>query len=160
MPEFELRQRPSVVAAQIYPLEDGTFRWSNAGRWALTIGVDDRDGRLVDFVAYFQDDRSTWFLRRGDESPVLGAPELAFAAYHNKPVKLCSTPDLWLSGHRRHLWHSIFCIIDWGVNLAPFLDGVSRVECDSPELQKRLRRALREWEPKITAPRRGARHAA
>ena len=160
MPEFDLRPRPSVVAAQILPRENGTFRWSKTGRWALTVGVYDRDERLIDNVAYFLDDPSTWFLRRADQTPILGARDIAFAVDQQQTVKLCSTPDLWLSGHCRRSWRSIACIIDWSVNISPLFDGVSRIECDSPELQKRLCHALRKWEPKITVPRRGTRHAA
>ena len=145
--------KPSVVAAQIEPHEDGTFGWSKTGRWALTVGVYDRDERLVDFVAYFLDDPSTWFLRRANQTPVLGTRDLAFAADNQQPVNLYSTPNLWLFGHRRRSWRSIVCIVDWGADIAPLLDGVSRVECDTPELQKRLRHALRKWEPKITASR-------
>lgn len=160
MPEFDLRPRPSVVAAQILPRENGTFEWSKTGRWALTVGVYDHNELLIDFIAYFSDDPSRWFLRRRTESPVLGARDIAFAVDQQQPVALFSTPDLWLSGHCGRSWRSIACIVDWSVNLAPLFDGVSRIECDSPELQKRLRRALREWEPKITVPRRGTRHAA
>ncbi len=135
-------------------LDDGTWRADPSGAPAVLIPVHDRDGVAVDIIAYHLNDPSEWRLRFGDECPILGAADLAQAAWYQEPVSFYSTPERWLIGRRRApSVPSPVCILDWGVELEPLFEGVSRVECDSPELRDRFRKAIRSWEPKITAPR-------
>ena len=172
--EFDKPKNPdtdnSQLPAQFQPVRlgverivtttSGTFAPDDHGKLAAVLGVDDRYGELVDLVAWFPDRPSPWWLRHGDDCPILGAAALAQAAWHGEAVKLYSTPEAWLSAQSREGSGWMVCILDWGVDLAPLFDGVSRVNCDSPELQNRLWRAFRKREPRITAPGRGARRAA
>ena len=145
-------------------LDDGTWRADPSGTPAVLIPVHDRDGVAVDIIAYHLDDPSEWRLRYGDECPILGTADLAQAAWYQEPVSLYSTPERWLrarcrarGGDRLHHQggdhHHAICILHWGVELRPLFEGVTTVSCDSPELRDRSRKAIRSWEPKITAPR-------
>ena len=146
--------------AQIQPLASGAYRPSDAGQWAVILEVRDRHDELADLVAWLPDDPGHWWLRDGDETPLLGARALAIAADCHEPVTILPTPEAWLFAHRERSEGAVVCVMDWGVDLAPLFDGVSRVDCDSPDLQKRLLRSLRTWEPPIIAPRQGARRVA
>ncbi len=135
-------------------LDDGTWRADPSGAPAVLIPVHDRFGGWVEILAYHLDAPCEWRLRFGDECPILGAADLAQAAWYQEPVSLYSTPERWLIGRR--LAPSVpspVCILDWGVELGPLFEGVSTVACDSPELRDRFRKAIRSWEPKTTAPR-------
>ncbi len=165
---------PRFGRAQIQPLASGAYRPSDAGQWAVILEVRDRHNELADLVAWLPGDPGHWWLRDGDETPVLGARPLAFAADCHEPVTLLPTPEAWLFAPRERPKldarmtgaeisvgpGAVVCIMDWGVDLAPLFEGVSQVDCDSPELQKRLQRSLRAREPRITAPRQGASRAA
>ena len=147
---------PSFVLGRIQPLANGNYQPSDDGQLAIVLGVYDRFNELVDCVAWLPDDPGHWWPRHGDETPLLGARVLAFAADCNQPVNLLPTPEQWLLAYSKPNSHGIVCIFDWGMDFGPLFEGVSRVECNSPELQKRLRWAFRAWEPPITAPRQGA----
>ena len=149
-------------------LADGTWRADPSGFPAVLMAVHDRYGEPVDLVAWSPDKPSEWRLRFGDECPILGAADLAQAAWYQEPVSLYSTPERWLLSRRRPTPPPV-CVLDWGVELGPLFDGVSHVECDSVGLRDQMQRALRLWEPEITAPGknlsaprgfREARHAA
>ena len=160
--------------ARIQPLASGAYRPSDAGQWAVILEVRDHDNELADLVAWLPDDPAHWWLRHGDEVPLLGARSLAFAADCHEPVTLLPTPERWLFAHRERSKldarmagaevyvgpGAVVCVLDWGVDVGPLFDGVLRVDCDSPELQKQLQRSLRAWEPRATAPRQGARRVA
>ncbi len=152
--------KPRFGRAQIQPLASGAYRPSDDGKWSVVLGVHDRHNELADLVAWFPDDPSRWWMRHGDETPLLGARALAFAADCHEPVTLLPTPEAWLFAHRERPKGAVVCIMDWGVDLAPLFDGVLRVDCDSPDLRERFQRALRAWEPKITVARQEGRHAA
>ncbi len=168
----------TVSLGRVAFLDDGTWRADPSGAPAVMIPVLDRFNDWVDILAYHVNDPCEWRLRFGDSCPLLGAEALAMATYYHDPVTLCSTPERWLrarcrtlgDGHLDHLGdvdldhlgddqhhgddqHQAICILHWGVELGPLFEGVSRIECDSPELRDRFRKAIRSWEPKITAPR-------
>lgn len=163
-------QLPRFGRAMIQPLASGNYRPSDDGQWAVILEVRDRHDELADLVAWLPGDPSRWWLRYGDETPILGARDLAFAADCNQPVTLLPTPEAWLFMHSKPNRRAVVCVLDWGVVVGPLFEGVSRVECDSPALCDRFRKALRAWEPKTTSPppttstastaSRGARHAA
>ena len=146
--------------ARIQPLVSGNYRPSDDGQWAIVLGVQDRFDEIVDLVAWWPDDPGSWWLRHGDEVPLLGARALAFAADERQPIMLLPTPEAWLFAVSERSEERVVCVLDWGVGLGPLFDGVSRVECQGPDLQKRFQRTLRAWEPKITAARQGASRAA
>ena len=147
--------RPATLSlGRVAFLDDGRWCADPSGFPAVLMAVHNRYGELVDLVAWSPDKPSAWRLRFGDECPILGAADLAQAAWYQEPVFLYSTPERWLIGRRRApSVPSPVCILDWGVEPGPLFEGVSRIECDSPELGDRFRKAIRSWEPKITAPR-------
>ncbi len=162
---------PRFGRARIQPLASGNYRPSDDGEWAVILEVRDRHNELADLVAWLPNDPARWWLRHGDEAPVLGARALAFAADCHEPVILHPTPETWLFAHQGqpggHLGQrhgdadgDTVCILDWGVDLAELFAGVSKVECQGADLQNRFQQALRVWEPQITVPRQGARRVA
>ncbi len=152
--------------------DDGTWRADPSGFPAVLMAVHDRYGELVDLVAWSPDKPSAWRLRFGDECPILGAADLAQAAWYQESVSLYSTPERWLRARRRahaggRLDHQggdhrqAICILHWGVDMGPLFEGVTTVSCDSPELHDRFRNSLRAWEPKTTtSTSREGRHAS
>ena len=165
---------PRFGRARVQPLASGAYRPSDDGKWAVVLEVRDRHNELADLVAWLPDDPGHWWPRHGDETPLLGARSLAFAADCHEPVTLLPTPEAWLFAHRERPKldarmtgaevyvgpGAVVCIMDWGVDFAPLFDGVLRVDCDSPDLRERFQRALRAWEPKITVAHQEGRHAA
>ena len=155
-------EAPISSTARIRPNADGSFRYDPKGQPATTLGVNDRYGNFVGVVAWCNDPRH-WWLRRGDQTPVLGARALAMAAWHGEPVKLHCTPKGWLQAIERAGGTDTtarVCILQAGVDLRSLLDGVSRIDCETADLGDMLRRDMRAWEPKITSPPEVARHAA
>lgn len=163
---MRLYDLPRFGRARIETLPDGLYRPSDEGGWAVVLGACDQFGEIVDAVAWHPEDPGHWWLRHGNETAVLGAPALAFAADEAKPIRLLSTPDGWLMEHMRYLSegnHSdypIACVIDWGAALEPLFHGIPRVDCDGPELHKRLLRSFREWEPRTFTTNRSISRAA
>ena len=137
------RSWPSLVIVRIQTRPHGTFRASRTGKRAATLGVEDRFGNLTDIVAWFTSP-SPWWLRRGDQTPVLGAKALAIAAWDHTPIALHRTPEHWLKFGGEGV-----CILDWGVDLRPLFQGVPQINCTSRELKERLWCAFRKLEPKI-----------
>ena len=140
----ELHPRPSFVLTKIEPRADGTFRPTESGAWAATVGINDRDERLCDFCAWFLGDEWHWWLRRGDQCHILGAHKLAFAADCHKTIKLVSTPEAWVRSRGDGV-----CLLKWDLDFAPLFEGVGRVECDSSSLERRFIKMLRRWEPQV-----------
>ncbi len=150
-----------IGAAPIATSDDGTYQPDPAGEWAAILAVHDRFGELVDLVSWLPENPCRWWLRVGDETPILGCQALAFAADCGKRIRLWSTPEQWLRAGGLGQRHQDVCILHWGVDLAPLFDGVSHVLCESLGLEHRLRSTLRIWEPKInTTPRSEVRNAA
>ena len=142
-----------IGAARIATSDDGTYQPDPAGEWAAILAVHDRFGELVDLVSWLPENPCRWWLRVGDETPILGSQALAFAADCGESIHLVSTPNAWLSARLRHGDHEVVCILSWAVDLCPLFHGVETVVCDTPGLARRLREKLREWEPEV-------RHAA
>jgi hypothetical protein len=134
-----------IVATRIIPSCDGTYRSDPEGEWAAVTRVHDRHGELVDLVAWYLNEPGNWWLRRGDETPILGSRNLAMAAYYGDAITLHQNPQDWLLAARRGA-----CVIKWSWPLAELFDGVGMVDCDSPELQHRFLAVLRRWEPCVT----------
>ncbi len=151
---------PCFGRAKIQPLASGNYRLSDNGQWAVVLEARDRFDEIVDLVAWSPDDPSHWWLRDGDETPLLGARALAFAADCHEPVTLLPTPEAWLFAVSERPKGRVVCILDWGVDLGPLFDGVLRVECQGPDLQKRFQQGLRAWEPRVTSAQQGRPRAA
>lgn len=139
--------RPRWGALPITPNPDGrTYRVDRKGEYAVILEVQDRYGEIVDLVAWFEADPAGWLLFFGDQTPVLGARALAYAADHGESIGLYCTPRRWFIAGGLGA-----CVLQWNADLSPVFDGVSRILPDHPELSGRLRRALRAREPKIAA---------
>ncbi len=153
--ESELRPRPSFVMARIEPRPDGrTFVPTENGQWAVTLGVDSREGEIVDFVAYFLEDVGNWWLRRR-EIPILGAETLSRAEFYQQPLRLFETPHDWLKARGDGI-----CILSWDVGLLPIFQQVSLVVCQSARLKRRLKSSFNKQHPQITVQPTEVRHAA
>ncbi len=141
---------------------DGTFApdlTGQDGQPMVILGVKDQDGELVDIVAWYPTFPAKWYLRIGDETPILGAHALALAAYYRRSITLYPTPETWLYAWLRDRDQDAVCVLDWDVDLRPLFEGVRGVTCTAPGLEPDLYRALREHEPRITSVE-GVRHAA
>ena len=141
-----------VPAARILPYDDGTYRPDPDGDWAVILPVRDRNKELCDLVAWLLDEPGRWWLRHGDETPILGSRRLAVAAYFGDTIRLYSTPERWLLARGDGA-----VVLKWDVDCRNLFDGVGRVECDCPVLELRFRDSLRRWEPLLTSE---TRHAA
>ncbi len=151
-----------ISTARIAPAEDGTFSYSPKGSLTLTLAVENIDGDMVDVVAWGRDPRG-WWLRRGDETPILGERALAIARWHHEPIVLLENPEQYLKAHRpggEAGRHYLACMLRWDVDLRPLFDGVSSVQCETPALKRRLDGALHQFDPVIELFSTGARHAA
>ena len=75
-----MTNRFRLTAVQIVTRDGGTYCVDPCGKLAVLVPVHDRWGELVDAVAYYPDEPGQWWLRFGDEVPVLGIQALADAA--------------------------------------------------------------------------------
>ncbi len=135
-------------------LDDSTFTADPLGEEAVLIPVHDRHGEWVDTCAYCVADPAEWRVQFDDETPILGAANLARTAFFHDPIVLHPTPESWLQAGCRDV-----VILNWGCPLRELFEGVGEVRCAHPLLKKRLRRNFRNGEPNIASPRR-VRHAA
>ncbi len=155
-----------IRATRYVTREDGTFvpdpedGGDRAHLPMAILGVKDRDGDLVDLACWYFDVPTKWWMRFADECPILGAQALAIAAWYHRRITLYPTPEVWLRARLCDGDRDTVCILDWEVDLRPLFDGVSDVRCVAPHLEARLRRSLRRFEPRITTPCKGVRHAA
>ncbi len=150
----DLRRCPSFVMTRIEPRQDGTFRPTESGQWAVTLAVDDREGRLVDFLAYLPSDPGTWWLRRR-EIPILGAETLSRAEFYQQPLHLFETPHDWLEARGDGV-----CVLSWDVDLLPIFQQVSPIVCQSARLKRRLTSSFNKHQPRITVQSTEVRRAA
>ena len=133
---------------------DGHFEFAPNGESVILTRVHDRHGEVVDFVAWRPDEPGSWWLRRGDETPILGARNLAMAAYYGDPITLHPTPQDWLLAG----WKGA-CIIKWSWPLDDLFEGVGEIWCDSEPLRQKMIAAWRRWEPPVIV-RQEVRYAA
>lgn len=161
--------------SRIVTTADGRYRPDPSGDRAAIVPVRDRFGDLCDLVAWFPDRPEHWWLRFNDETPILGTQALAIAAAERGAIKLHSMPERWLVAKAPGCIQPPgacvgecdicelprgACVLRWDVPLGELFDGVGRVICDRPELERRLLQALRRWEPRVKVARREARRAA
>ncbi len=142
---------------------DGTFGpdpTGQDGQPMVVLGVKDQDGELVDIVAWYPTFPAKWYLRIGDETPILGAHALVIAAWYHRPVTLYPTPEAWLYARLRDRDQDAVCVLDWSVDLRPLFEGVRGVTCTAPGLEPDLYHSLRNFEPRITTVEGVRRHAA
>ena len=157
-----MTEAPIFTVARIAPQADGTFNYNRHGLLALALAVEDRHGDMADVVAWGRDP-CRWWLRRGDQTPILGARTLAEATWHGEPVMLYATPESWLRANRpggeAEEDHCI-AVLRWDVDLRPLFEGVRSVQCETPALGRCLHDALHQFDPVIELFSTGARHAA
>lgn len=140
-----MAERFRLTSVRIVTKDDGTYSVDPHGRLAALIPVRDRRGEIVDAVAFFPDEPSQWWLRFGDETPILGAQALAYAAWERQPLTLWETPLQWLLHHR-----SGSVVLDWGVDLRPLLEDIPEAKCQSEALSERLHKNFLDFGPRLT----------
>ena len=109
----------------------------------------DRRGLPVDLVAWREDAPGEWWMREGDETPILGAGQLAGAEWVGFPLSIYPTPAAWAASGGDGV-----CVIDWDMNLLHLFDGL---DLDVGQLQlatarrlaQRLQDNFRDHWPKI-----------
>lgn len=141
----------NLTAVRIAGKNDGTFSFDPDGRLAVLIPVRDRFGEIVDMAAFFQEESDQWWCRHGDETPILGAQELAYAGFHHQRLKLWETPLQWLLKRR-----SGCCVLDWGANLRLLFDDIPEVACQSTALKDQLHKNFLDFGPQLTVHGGGA----
>ena len=134
----------NLTAIRIAGKNDGTYSLDPHGRLAVLVPVKDRYGETVDIVAFIQHEPEQWWCRHGDETPLLGAPALAHAAWEHHPLVLWETPLQWLLKGR-----SGSVVLDWGVNLRPIFEDIPEINCQSPALERRLQQNFLEFGPRL-----------
>lgn len=151
---------PLYLTARIDILPDGRFR-HDGSEPAIIVPVRDRYGLICDCVAYLDDDPGEWWLKEGDQSPVLGARELAIASAWGDPIAAHPTPEAWIKAGGIGI-----CVLDWGVSLLDLFDGIPRVETNhlpSPvaaALADRIHKNFFKSVPFVERPRKEAHNAA
>ncbi len=143
-----------LTAVRIVTEDDGTYSVDPRGRLAALIPVRDRWGEIVDAVAFFPEEPEQWWLRYGDETPILGAEALAYAAWEHQPLMLWETPLQWLLQHR-----SGSVVLDWGVDLRTIFEDIPTVACQSTALSDRLRQNFLKFGPRLTVRTGAARQS-
>ena len=157
-----MTEAPNFMVARIVPQADGGFAYDRGGSLALVLAVEDRHGEMADVVAWGRDPLK-WWLRRGDQTPILGSPALAEAAWHHEPVVLWETPEAWVQSPRHGGGgdrHHCAAVLRWDDDLRPLFDGVSSVQCETLALKRRLDNTLHQFDPEIEVFSAGVRHAA
>ena len=124
------------------------FRLGGEDR-ALSLFVRDRNGAPADLVAWQENKPGEWWLREGDEVPILGAGQLAGAKIMPIPIPIYATPADWAKAAGDGV-----CILDWGINLRHLFDGVDLdithlLPGQRKALAERLRDNFKSSEPKI-----------
>ena len=151
-----------ISTASIAPAEDGTFSYSPQGSLALTLAVEDVSGDMADIVGWFKNPHH-WWLRRGDQTPILGARALAIARWHGGSISLLSNPESWLRAHRpggeADRAHCV-CVLRWDVDLSPLFSDISAIHCETPALGRCLHDALHQFDPVIELLKTESCHAA
>ena len=146
---------PALSLGRVSFLDDGAFAADSSGMEAILVPVHDRHGRWVDTCAYHLSNPGEWRLQFDDSTPILGAANLARAAFFHDPITLHPTPEAWLRAGGQGV-----VILNWGCPLRDLFNGVAEVHGAHPLLKKRLQRNFRIGQPNIKALARGASHAA
>ncbi len=134
-----------LTSIRIAGKNDGTYALDPHGRLAVLVPVRDRWGEITDIVAFIQDEPEQWWCRCGDDTPILGAPALAHAAWERRPLILWETPLQWLLQRR-----SGSAVLDWGCNLRPIFEDVPAINCQSAALRSRLQENFLAFGPRLT----------
>ena len=87
---------------------------------AALIPVRDRYGYPVDLVAWIEGEPEHWWLREGDETPILGARQLAGAEMTAAPLPIYPTPANWAASGGDGV-----CVLDWDMDLVGVFDGLT-----------------------------------
>ena len=135
-----------LFAVRIATKDDGTYSFDPHGRLAALVPVRDRWGEIVEAVAFYLDEPEQWFLRFGDETPLLGASALNYAEGERQSLQLWETPMQWLLKHRTGA-----VVLDWDVDLRGLFEDIPAIVCQSQALRKRLEENFLQFGPRLTA---------
>ncbi len=145
---------PALSLGRVTFLDDGAFTADPRGMEAILVPVHDRHGEWVDTLAYHLSNPAEWAIQFDDSTPILGAAELARAAFYHDSITLHPTPEAWLRAGCKGV-----VVLNWGCALRDLFDGVGEVHCAHPLLKKRLRRNFGIGQPNVKAPPRALCHA-
>ncbi len=128
---------------------DGCTFYLGGDDKSSSLFVRDRRGLPVDLVAWREDAPGEWWMREGDETPILGAGQLAGAEWVGFPLSIYPTPAAWAASGGDGV-----SVIDWDMNLLHLFDAltldVGHLRADvARALAGRLRTNFRTHEPKI-----------
>ena len=90
-----MSDQAALGKAGITTRPDGLYETDRSGEWAAVVGVFDANNEIGDLVAWFLEKPGQWWRRTGD-IPILGARDLAIAAYGGGAINLHPTPEAWL----------------------------------------------------------------
>lgn len=119
----------------------GSFEPAPEGRNAVIVpvGIAGPDGLwddVFDLVAFYLDAPHRWWLRTGET--LLGEQHVADSIDCGTGVRLVATPMDWLRAGG-----AAACILDWRqADPRLLFQGVDAIECDTPELAKRLKKRV------------------
>ena len=146
---------PALSVGRVTFLKGSTYTADPGGMESILVPVYDRHGAWVDTCAYHLSNTGEWRLQFDNETPILGAAELARAAFYHDSITLHPTPEAWLRAGCKGV-----VVLNWGCALRDLFDGVGEVHCAHPLLKKRLRRNFGIGQPNIKALPRRMSHAA
>lgn len=97
------------------------------------------DGKLVDIVAWQEEDPSRWWVATG-MGVCLGAPELMRVSFTDLPCVLVSTPAGWRHLQRSPQGVQSICILNWSTvdTLDLFAVTWGTILCTSDTIRRRL----------------------
>ena len=125
-----------INAAHIRVMPDGQHIRLDGKAAATVMLVRDRHGYPADLVAWLESEPGYWWLREGDETPIVGARQLAGAEMTSAALPIYPTPATWLEAGGDGV-----CVLDWDMDLAGLFDALT---LDVGHLQAGVARALAE----------------
>ncbi len=138
-----------MMLASIRVMPDGQhFRLDGEDR-ATLLTVRGRGGYPIDLVAWLDGAPGHWWLHEGDETPILGARQLAGAEMTAAPLPIYPTPLAWVEAGGDGV-----CVLDWDMDLGGLFDGLTldvghHQAGVARALAERLRTNFRTHEPNI-----------
>jgi len=139
----------TVIPCRIQVMPDDQTFHLDGGSPASSLIVRDRRGLPADLVAWLGDQPGNWWLREGDETPILGARQLAGAEMTAAPLPIYPTPAAWVASGGDGV-----VVLSWGANLIHLFDGLTLDVGHLPldvalQLANRLRSNFQAHEPQI-----------
>jgi hypothetical protein len=136
--------RPRIFHTRIQLRPDGRFTFGRGGKMARLVNVPDDFGWYGDCVAWMPGNDGEWWSHQG-RLPILGLPEVMFAADVGCDLYLVETPARWVELATTGPWPGpCAAILGWDArdSVCLWLSLVQAVRCESPSLAGHVRRLL------------------